>query len=94
MKPQPQELRKIRIKVHAEDMRYVMTTPSVTYDELVVQIKQKFGLQNSFKLKMKDEEGDLITMADGDDLDMAMTICKAAALQEKNDMGKMELWVQ
>jgi hypothetical protein len=52
------ELRKIRIKVHAEDMRYVMTLPTVTYAELSEQIKQKFGFNGGFKLKMKDDEGE------------------------------------
>lgn len=88
------EIRKVRIKVHAEDMRYVMTTPSVTYEELAEQIKQKFGLQGGFKLKIKDDEGDMVTMADQDDLDMAMGMCKAAASKERLDMGKMEVWVQ
>lgn len=88
------ELRKVRIKVHAEDMRYVMTTPTVTYDALAEQIKQKFALKGAFKLKIKDDEGDMVTMADQDDLDMAMGMCKAAAAKEKMDMGKMEVWVQ
>jgi hypothetical protein len=88
------EIRKIRIKVHAEDMRYVMTTPTVTYEELSEQIRQKFGLKAGFRLKMKDEEGDLVTMSDQDDLDMAIANCKAAASKERAEMGKMELWVQ
>lgn len=88
------ELRKLRIKVHGEDMRYVMTTPDVKYDGLVEQIRQKFALKGSFKLKIKDEEGDLVTMADQDDLDMAIGMCKSAALKDKADMGKMEMWVQ
>ncbi|KXL50968.1 hypothetical protein M433DRAFT_57660 [Acidomyces richmondensis BFW] len=88
------ELRKVRIKVHAEDMRYVMTTPNVTFEALVEQIRQKFLFKGTIKLKMKDEEGDLVTMADQDDLDMAMSVCKTAAMMEKLDMGKMEIWVQ
>ncbi|KAF2210257.1 hypothetical protein CERZMDRAFT_45761 [Cercospora zeae-maydis SCOH1-5] len=88
------ELRKIRIKVHAEDMRYVMTTPTVTFIELSDQIQKKFGMQSTFKLKIKDEEGDLVTMADDDDLEMAMGTCRAAAAKDKVDMGKMELFVQ
>ena len=88
------EIRKVRIKVHAEDMRYVMTTPGATYEELSEQIRQKFGFKGGFKLKIKDEEGDMVTMADQDDLEMAMGICKAAAAKERLDMGKMEMWVQ
>jgi hypothetical protein len=60
-RPTP-ELRKIRIKVHAEDMRYVMIAPNIKYDDLVEQIRQKFGLPGAFKLKMRDEEGDLVSL--------------------------------
>lgn len=88
------EIRKIRIKVHAEDMRYVMTTPTVTYMELAEQIRIKFGLPGGFKLKIKDDEGDMVTMADQDDLDMAIGMSKAAAAKDKQEMGKMEMWVQ
>ena len=90
------DVRKIRIKVHAEDMRYVMTTPTATYPELMEQIRQKFSLQatSSFRLKIKDEEGDLVTLSDQDDLDMAFTTCKAAAAKERAEMGKMEVWLQ
>ena len=88
------ELRKVRIKVHAEDMRYVMTTPTVRYEDLAEQIRQKFGIAGRFKLKIKDEEGDLVTVSDQDDLDMAMSMCKAAAAKERLDMGKMEMWLQ
>lgn len=88
------ELRRIRIKVHAEDMRYVMTTLDVRFEELAEQIRQKFKLQGGFKLKVKDEDGDLITMGDDDDLEMTMGGCKAAAAKDKADMGKMEIWVQ
>ncbi|USW55455.1 Putative PB1 domain, tetratricopeptide-like helical domain superfamily [Septoria linicola] len=88
------DMKKIRIKVHAEDMRYVMTTPTVTFSELSEQIKKKFGFRGTFKLKMKDEEGDLVTMADSDDLEMAIGICRAAAAKDKADMGKMEIFVQ
>jgi hypothetical protein len=35
----------------------------------------------------------MITMGDQDDLDMAITMCKAAAAKDRADMGKMELWI-
>ncbi|KAK3724117.1 hypothetical protein LTR37_001239 [Vermiconidia calcicola] len=84
------EIRKIRIKVHAEDMRYVMTTPDVRYDGLAEQIRQKFGLKSGFKMKTKDEEA----LGDQDDLDMAMSTCRSMAAKEKAEMGKMEMWIQ
>ncbi|WPH02896.1 Neutrophil cytosol factor 2 [Acrodontium crateriforme] len=92
--PRVHELRKIRIKVHAEDMRYVMTTPDVRYEDLCGQIRAKFSMTTGFKLKIRDEEGDMVTMADQDDYDMAVEACRTLAAKEKNDMGKMEMWVQ
>ncbi|EMC92626.1 hypothetical protein BAUCODRAFT_255450 [Baudoinia panamericana UAMH 10762] len=94
-RPPPPELRNIRIKVHvADDTRYVMAKPSVTYFEFTEQIRTKFSLTNRFKLKMKDEEGDLVTIGDQDDLDHAVTVCGAAAAKERVEMGKMDMWLQ
>ncbi|KAK5692587.1 hypothetical protein LTR97_010898 [Elasticomyces elasticus] len=94
-RPPPPEVRKIRVKVHAEDMRYVMTTPSVTYSDFTEQIRQKFMLKaTGFRLKIKDEEGDLVTLSDQDDLEMAIEICKMSAAKERAEMGKMEVWLQ
>ncbi|KAK3075856.1 hypothetical protein LTR53_000429 [Teratosphaeriaceae sp. CCFEE 6253] len=89
------EVRKIRIKVHAEDMRYVLTDPGVAYPELKEQIRLKFALPpaGSFRLKIRDEEGDLVTLSDQDDLEMAFATCKAAAAKERAEMGKMEVWL-
>ncbi|KAK6005610.1 hypothetical protein QM012_007252 [Aureobasidium pullulans] len=89
-------LRKIRVKVFASDTRYVMIQPDVSYDTFVEQIRKKFGYaaKESFKLKMKDEEGDMVTMGDEDDLEMLVTITKEQATKEGAEMGKMEVWVQ
>lgn len=96
--PQPTlpTLRKIRVKVFAQDTRYVMIQPDVSYDAFVEQIRKKFGYasKESFKLKMKDEEGDMVTMGDEDDLEMLTTTAKEQASKEGVEMGKMEVWVQ
>ncbi|KAH0368629.1 hypothetical protein KCU65_g3933, partial [Aureobasidium melanogenum] len=92
----PPALRKIRVKVFASDTRYVMIQPDVTYDTFVEQIRKKFGYaaKESFKLKMKDEEGDMVTMGDEDDLEMLVAGAKEQANKEGAEMGKMEVWVQ
>ncbi|KAG9537104.1 hypothetical protein KCU79_g20854, partial [Aureobasidium melanogenum] len=90
-------LRKIRVKVFASDTRYVIIQPDVSYDTFVEQIRKKFGYnaaKESFKLKMKDEEGDMVTMGDEDDLEMLVTNAKEQANKEGTEMGKMEVWVQ
>jgi hypothetical protein len=93
--PQPPTLRKIRVKVFAQDTRYVMIQPDVSYETFVEQIRKKFGYaaRESFKLKMKDEEGDMVTMGDEDDLEMLTSVAKEQAAKEGVEMGKMEVWV-
>jgi leucyl aminopeptidase (aminopeptidase T) len=82
--------------VFAQDTRYVLIAPNVSYDAFVEQIRKKFGYvgRESFKLKMKDEEGDMVTIGDEDDLEMLMCGAKEQAGREGVEMGKMEVWVQ
>lgn len=96
LQPTLPTLRKIRVKVFAADTRYVMIQPDVSYDAFVEQIRKKFGYagKESFKLKMKDEEGDMVTMGDEDDLEMLTMTAKEQASKEGTEMGKMEVWVQ
>lgn len=84
------EIRTIRVKVHADDTRYVFIEPNKSMRDFVGQIREKFGLRQNFKVKIKDDD-DMITMADQDDLDMAIQNAKSAARREKADMGKMEV---
>lgn len=100
------DMTKIRVKVHGErDTRYVMTTPATTFVEFLEQIRKKFGLlcgeasegkTGEFKLKMRDEEGDMVTMGDQEDLEMAVQACRDTLLAggvEDAYMGKMEVCV-
>jgi len=88
------DLRNIRIKVHADgEIRYVITSGSPTYDEVAEQMRAKFSYKGIAKLKIKDEEGDKVTLGDQDDLKMALLTCKAAAARDKSELGKMEMWV-
>lgn len=78
---------KIKIKVHAEDVRYILVPQDVEFAELVDRIRDKFGIRRRFKIKIRDEdsEGDMVTMGDQDDLDIAL---------ESTQGGKMEIWIQ
>ena len=84
------DIRTIRVKVHAEDTRYVFIEPNKAFRDFVAQIREKFGLRQNFKIKIKDEE-DMITMSDQDDLDMAIQNSRTTARREKAEMGKMEV---
>lgn len=91
------DIRKIRVKVHADDVRYIMIGAAVEFPDLVDKIREKFGLRKRFKIKVKDEDvpnGDMITMGDQDDLEMVIMSVKAQAKRERLDMGKMEVSIR
>lgn len=81
---------KIRVKVHAGDTRYVFIYQDTLMREFWQSIREKFGVRNNFKVEIKDD-GDMITMADQDDLDMAIQTAKSIARKEGSDMPKMEV---
>ncbi|TAQ85049.1 hypothetical protein B7494_g6623 [Chlorociboria aeruginascens] len=90
------ELRKIRVKVHSEDVRYLMIGVAIEFPDFVDKIREKFGLRKRFKIQVRDDDipdGDMITMGDQDDLDMVIMSVKSNARKERLDMGKMEVWV-
>ncbi|EGX87807.1 PB1 domain protein, putative [Cordyceps militaris CM01] len=88
------DVRKFRVKVHAEDVRYIMIGGAVEFPDFVDRIRDKFGMRRRFKIKFKDEDmpnGDMITMGDQDDLEMAMLSAKEAAKRQRQEIGKIEL---
>jgi hypothetical protein len=88
-------MRKIRIKVHApEDTRYVMAGSLPIYTELLEQVRVKFSFKSDIRLRIRDEDGDMVTVGDQDDLDLAVMACKELAGVERAEMGKMEIWVK
>ncbi|EFX02398.1 NADPH oxidase regulator [Grosmannia clavigera kw1407] len=92
------EIRKIRVKVHAEDVRYIMINTAVEFPDFVDQIRDKFGIRRRFKIKVRDDDdapnSEMVTMGDQDDLDMVVMSVKSLARKQKLDVGKMEVWVQ
>ncbi|KAL2258636.1 hypothetical protein VTK26DRAFT_7995 [Humicola hyalothermophila] len=89
-------LRTVRVKVHAEDVRYIVVGPAIEFRDFSAKIADKFGLRGRFKIKIKDEdspEGDMITIGDQDDLDMVMSSVKQEARRQRSETGKMEVWV-
>lgn len=88
------DVRKFRVKVHAEDVRYIMIGAAVEFPDFVDRIRDKFGMRRRFKIKIKDEDmpdGDMITMGDQDDLEMAMMSAKEAAKMQRQEIGKIEV---
>ncbi|EDN05020.1 NADPH oxidase regulator NoxR [Histoplasma capsulatum] len=88
------DVRKIRAKVHASsDVRFIMIGGSVGYNEFEAKIRDKFGFKQRMRMQMQDD-GDMVTMGDQDDLDMLLTAAKQEARKDGLDMGKIEIWVQ
>ncbi|KAK7563035.1 NADPH oxidase-like protein regulator NoxR [Phyllosticta citricarpa] len=83
-------IKTIRVKVHADDTRYVFIDPNVRFDTFSAQIRDKFALRQNFKIKIRDDN-DMITMSDQEDLQMAISNCSAEAKRERKEMGKMEV---
>lgn len=71
-----------------------MIGTAIEFPDLVDKIREKFVLRNRFKLKIRDDDmpdGDMITMGDQDDLEMAMMSVKANARRDRVEMGKMDV---
>lgn len=91
------DIRNIRVKVHAGDVRYIMIGAAIEFPDLVDRVRDKFGIRRRFKIKVRDDDapnGDMITMGDQDDLEMVMMTVKSQARKQRLDTGKMEIWVQ
>ncbi|KAJ2967845.1 hypothetical protein NUW58_g10350 [Xylaria curta] len=92
------DIRKVRVKVHAsEDVRYIMVGAAIEFADLEEKVREKFGVKRRFKIKVRDEDApqsDMITMGDQDDLDMVMMSVKSAARKKREEIGKMEIWIQ
>ncbi|RAL03451.1 putative PB1 domain protein [Aspergillus ibericus CBS 121593] len=88
------EVRKFRVKAHShEDTRYIMMEPTIAFGEFETRIREKFGFRTLLKIRMQDD-GDMITMVDQEDLDLLMGGSREVARREGSEMGKMEIWVE
>ena len=72
----------------------MMLTPDIQFSDFVERVREKFNLsrEGGWKVKVRDE-GDLITVGDRDDWEMAVGAVKREARGEGAEMGKMECWV-
>ena len=85
---------KIRVKVHADEVKLIMISPNAEFSTLVEKVRDKFNLRRRFKIKVKDEDapnGDMITMGDQDDLEMVIDAVRDEAKKQRTETGKMEV---
>lgn len=89
--PRRPEIHKFRTKVHApDDTRYIMIGPTIEFAEFENRIREKFGFKCPLKMKVQDD-GDMITMVDQEDLDLLISSAKEVARREGSEMGKIEV---
>lgn len=85
------ELKTVRVKVHnGDDTRYVMVGSAVVFEDFVERVREKFGVKREVRIRIRDE-GDFITLGDGDDWDMALEGVRGEVRREGGEMGKMEV---
>lgn len=85
------DVQRFRTKVHSpDDIRYIMIGPTVGFADFETRIREKFGFQCALKLRVQDD-GDMITMVDQEDLDLLLTSAREVARREGSEMGKMEV---
>ncbi|MCJ1379363.1 hypothetical protein MMC17_002464 [Xylographa soralifera] len=88
------DVRTLRVKVHwMEDTRYLMVSTGIIFEEFLARVREKLGLRGAFKVRIRDE-GDLITMGDRDDWEMAVAGARREARGRDEELGKLEVWVQ
>ena len=87
-------LKSLRVKVHyPEETRFIIIQATSSFTQFADQIVRKFGGRmdgKAMKIKTKDDDGDLITIGDQDDLDPCLLSARQKARGEGSDVGKLE----
>lgn len=67
-----------------------MIGATVEFAEFEARIRDKFGFRCPLKMRVQDD-GDMITMVDQEDLDLLLSSAREVARRERTEMGKMEV---
>lgn len=87
----PVDVRTVRVKMHHNDeSRYLMVNTEIIWVEFQDRAREKLGLRGRLKIKMKDE-GDMITVGDADDWNMAVQTSKRQARKDGDDMARLQV---
>ncbi|KAI8372778.1 uncharacterized protein BYT42DRAFT_518823 [Radiomyces spectabilis] len=78
---------RLKIKVHHTDTRILLVPSTITFDDLLLRIREKFKAPPTMRLQYKDEDDEMVLMIDDEDLNMARQINRL-----RNGMEKMEIW--
>ena len=87
----PVDIRTLRVKMHhGDDTRYLMVSTTVMYEEFMDRVIEKLGMKGRVKIRMRDE-GDMITVGDRDDWDLAIQTCRREARKAGEEMARLEV---
>ena len=88
-------LKSLRVKVHyPAETRYIIMPANLGFKEFQGQIVKKFGEgleERKLKIKTKDEEGDVITVGDEEDLEPCLAGVGRSARAEGSEVGRLEV---
>ncbi|KAL9554058.1 hypothetical protein MBANPS3_002980 [Mucor bainieri] len=86
---------KLKVKCHYTDVRVLLASTDVNYQELKSIIADKFKISSqNMQLAYKDEELQQVFIIDDDDLNMARQINRVRHRNGQSDREKLELWIQ
>src|SRR5690606_38936857 len=86
-----EELSKIKIKCHlGDDIRLLVVSNGISFSSLKQMAEEKFCVK-LVDIKFKDEDGDLITLSQDDDIVEALGTMKLSSGEEKNK--KLDLYL-
>jgi len=88
----PVSMKSVRLKIHfGNDTRFLMVPVKQAFIEFAEGIARKLGTKETLRFKTRDEEGDMITVADQEDLEVAISTCRESAFKEGRELGKLEV---
>ena len=102
----PPEPKRVRIKLrHGGELRFALLDADAAYTVAVEAIRAKLALPDDgagkLRVRFRDDEGDMVTLADDEDWTMAMEGVRRAAREEwersggveGGETGRLELWI-
>ncbi|KAF2157279.1 hypothetical protein K461DRAFT_289614 [Myriangium duriaei CBS 260.36] len=99
----PPETKRVRVKLRAEgELRFALLDADSPFVTAVDTIRAKLGIpaDKKTRIRFKDDEGDMVTLADDEDWVMALEGSKRLAREEwergsgeGGETAKLELWV-
>lgn len=88
-------VQKITCKIYGlEDTRKIVLEPFLQVKDFQTRLAVKFQWTELPKLRVKDEDGEMILLEDQDDLDDACEMAILKAQRENKVVGSMEVWVK